>query len=770
MSDSTTTPSLNRQQTGSHQSALSADLINSFLAQLKEGDHTVFKHVSVVQAFPKTVKQLIEEKNDQDVDIFMGQLVAILQGEDDPLRNNAAIALVGVLNVLVEYEKWMLMDRLLPATQQTIHIMEDNTDIISECIQALTKLAAHHIRNEQYSAARIILIIINGPITLASADNNFQQIAGSAVKELALRPVLDKLLEEYLHGDDKTDEASRLLVAFGVHAADFLMDSLGQGDNRTDRLKLLKLAEEIGEPMETSLRRILQQKTPWYVTRNIIRLLGKNGNIDCFEEVAPFLEHDDIRVKQEVLTAAAKIGGSTRKSFLLKALHTVPPQLTGHVISLLGDIPGDSLVVPLADLLEVNAIYQNKHGEELQVATCEALGKIGSIKALPILKQIVAQNSLPGMATEEVEKNLPLMAARKAVQQINRGNKQIHQTKVKKVMGLSLAADHVSTKEAAIIRLAMAGDKKNAVRQLYELIGECAANNDIENAERLRERYYEIAPTALNAIIRSGELIDQVRGDFFGRGFLEVWQELRKVLTNAEFSAVYHELENRALQPDELLVTQGSNNDELFFINHGSIKVFYKQGSHDIFVKSLTCGEIAGENFFESSVWTVGLRALTPSRISILKRSSFDRWHNEFPGLEKKLKKFYERSNDVHNLLNKKGLSRRKYERYQLSRKVYVQIVSQDEKAIGTEFSGELFNISTGGLALKIRVIKEESGRLFQGKNMRIDIPIGGDNPPLTVIGHVLAVHPVNLDKNDYLIHLIFDKQLAQQSLQLILG
>lgn len=763
-----TATSFTKSETG--KSSLSTELVNGFFKDLKNGDHSVFKHVAVVQAFPTTISELLDQDNSADVDIFMGQLVAILQGEDDALRNNAAIALAGILQVLVTHERWMLMDRLLPATQQTLHIMEENLGIVNQCIKALTKLAAFHIRDEQYSAARIILIIINGPITLASANSDFCTIAQNAVKELALRPVLDKLLEEYLHGDEKQDEASRLLVAFGTHAANFLMDSLGQAGSKEDRLKLLKLAEEIGEPMETALRRLLQQKTPWYVTRNIIRLLGQTGDMDCFEEVAPFLEHEDVRVKKEVLTAAAQIGGSHRKNFLLKALHSVPPQLTSHVISLLGDIPGDSMVVPLADLLEVHAIYQNKHGEELQIATCKALGKIGSIKALPILKRILDKHTLPGMTKEEALQNLPLMAAREAIQHINQGNKQIHQTKVKKVMGLSLAADHVSTKEAAIIRLAVSGDKKNAVRQLYELIGECAAQNDLENAERLRERYYEIAPTALNAIIRSGELIEQVRGDFFGRGFLEVWRRLRKTLTNAEFSAVYHELENRSLQPDELLITQGSNNDELFFINHGSIKVFYKQGQHEIFVKSLSCGEFAGENFFEASVWTVGLRALTPSRISILKRSSFDRWHHEFPGLEKKLRAFYDNSNDVHNLLNKKGLSRRKYERYQLSRKVYIQMVYKDKKEIGTEFTGELFNISTGGLALRVRVSREESGRLFQGKNMRIDIPVGGDTPPITVQGHVLAVHPFNRYKNDHLIHLIFTRQLEQNSLQMILG
>ncbi len=737
--------------------------IRQGIDKLIAGDHSVLKHIAVVHALPNAVDRLLTEKNNENVDVLLGHLVAMLQDNDADLQQKAAVALAGVLNILARHEQWQLMDKLLPASQQALHIIGNNTAIARLCITALTKQAAFRIRNNHYSAARITLIMFSGPAVLASASDEYRELAETAVKKLALRPVLNKLLEQYLYGEDKQEEAGRLLVAFGREAADFLMDSLSQDDNKETRIKILKLVEDIGEPTEAALRRLLQQTTPWYVSRNIIRLLGETGNLNCFEEIAPFLEHEDLRVKLEVLTAAAKIGGSTRKSFLLKALYAVPLQLMAHVISLLGDIPDDSLVVPLADLLENTSIYQNEHGEGLQIAICEALGTIGSVKALPVLKKIIANNTTPGATAEEHAQNGPLQAAQDAMQCISTGNTLIQQTRVKKVMGVSMAADHVSAREAAIIRLAVAGDKKTAVRKLYELIGECAAANDLHNAERLRERFYEIAPTALNAIIRSGELIERAKGDFMGQGFLEIWIDLRKALSTPEFSAIYHELETRSLQPDEILISQGTRNDELFFINYGTLKVFYKQSPQEIFIKSLSSGEIAGENFFDASVWTVSLRALTTCRISILKRSSFIRWHNEFPGLKKKLKNFYDNSNDIHDLLNKKGLSRRKFERYQLSRKVKIQMLDNNAKAIGSNFSGDMFNISTGGLALRVRVAREENGRLLLDKKMEISIPVGGKQETLPVHGQVLAVHPFNPNQHEFLVHFIFSDQLDQK-------
>jgi len=757
--------------TTNNQIPSSPNQVSDGINRLIAGDNGKLKQIEIALAVPKTIEHLLRDKNSEGVDILLGRIVAILQGVDDVQRQNAAIALAGTLEILVQEEEWQRMERLLPAIQQSLHIAADNDVAIERCITAVTKLAVHLIRMGQYSAPRIILVMINGPATRAAASKQFNKLAAQALDELALQPVMDKLLKEYLHGKEKQEEAGRLLVAFDLQATDFLMDRLSLSDSKTERLKLLKLIENIGEPAKGALRMVLKQTTPWYVTRNIIRLLGETGSLDCFQDVIPYLEHDDFRVKQEVLTAAAKIGGSTRKQFLLKALKTVPPQLTGHVISLLGDIPDDSLVVPLAELLDKGCIHQSKCGTELQVTICEALGKIGSIKAVPILKKIIAHNTLPGMDTEDEEKSPILQAAQDALQLIRGDSKQkIHQTRVKKVMGLQMAADDVSAKEAAIIRIAMTGDKKKALRKLFDLIRECAENKDFQNAERLRERLYEISPMAINAIIQSAEVIERARTGVAGPGFLHIWSDMRNELTRQEFSAIYHELKNRSLQAEEILIKQGTKNNELFFINHGSIKVSYKQDDREIFVKSLNAGEIAGENFFNASVWTVNLRALTPSRVSILERSSFSRWQEEFPGLTGKLEAFYKRSDNVQDLLIQKGLSRRQFERYQLSRKVDIQLTDRRGRVIGRGFKGELSDISRGGLALLIGMAAQENSRLLLGRDIQVLIPVGGKPGYLHVRGRVQAVHPSTPQHNNFLIHIVFHDELNQEALQTILG
>lgn len=316
----------------------------------------------------------------------------------------------------------------------------------------------------------------------------------------------------------------------------------------------------------------------------------------------------------------------------------------------------------------------------------------------------------------------------------------------------------------------MAGDQARATSQLFDLIVECVHNRDFYNAERLRERFNEINPNALTEIIQSAELIEQEKNGVQVRGYLEIWSNLLRELTAEEFSAIYHELENRDLQADEILVHQGDKNDELFFINHGMIKTFYQKNGRKVYVKSLAGGDLAGENFFDASVWTISMAAQTESKISILKRSSFSRWQEAFPGLEAKLRAFYNRSNDVQDLLLRKGLNRRAFERYQLARKIEFQIINNLGNSMGQRFKGRLSDISRGGLAMKFHLSQKKHIRVLFGRKLHISIPVAGKPPELNVYGVVLSINPIEEDGNEYKLHFVFDAPMEQEALQQVLG
>ncbi len=717
------------------------------------------------RTLPETICALLAEKKNRQVDVMLEQLAAGLRVDNPRMRMKAACYLTDTLELLIAHQEWQRMDKLLPAAETALAAALENEVGAWQLITALSAFAAYQIEMGRYASARRALLIFAAPDAAAAKAEKVRERVEQLIGDLATRPLLELLLVEHLFDKEKGHDAGRLFAVFGRAAAEFLLEpqNLKQCEDKADAL--LKLFGEIGAPAEKSLCQLLRQTGDWYLIRNIIRLLGEKGSPACFAEITPFLDHEDIRVKGEVLRAASQIDAPGKKDFFLRALKTAPKQLTELVVALLGDIPDSSLVAPLADLLDEASLIKSKTGLNLQTVICQSLGKIGSVKAVPTLKKVIAANA--GAAGGPAEQQL-LRAAEQAVQLISHGGK--HKRPGQLSSEVPTQNNPFAAREAGIIRTAMSGDRGTAARQLFELIAECVQEGDFLNAERLKERFSEINPNAIAEIIQAAELIEEAKSGVQVRGYLDIWSNLLHELSSEEFSAIYHELENRILEPEEILVRQGERNDELFFINHGTIRVFYKKNDRKIYIKSLSDGDLAGENFFSTSVWTVSMSAVTESRISILKRSCFERWKEAFPGLEEKLKNFYNSTNNIRDLLQRKGLNRRVFERYSLSRKVDFQVIDSPGKPIGQKFKGRLADVSRGGLSMVFRISQQKHIRVLLGRNMQITIPVAGTPPELNVQGQVLSIQPADEEAGEYKISLVFDQELEQEELQKGLG
>ena len=69
--------------------------------------------------------------------------------------------------------------------------------------------------------------------------------------------------------------------------------------------------------------------------------------------------------------------------------------------------------------------------------------------------------------------------------------------------------DPIAVREEQIFQLAAGGDTEAAKNQLFDLIVASARKKDFFNAERLRERIYEIDPMALMEIIQANDIIEE---------------------------------------------------------------------------------------------------------------------------------------------------------------------------------------------------------------------------------------------------------------------
>jgi hypothetical protein len=190
-------------------------------------------------------------------------------------------------------------------------------------------------------------------------------------------------------------------------------------------------------------------------------------------------------------------------------------------------------------------------------------------------------------------------------------------------------------------------------------------------------------------------------------------------------------------------------------------------GEKELFLKNLDSGEIAGENFFNASVWTVSLTAVQPTLISVLKRKSLVQLEERIPGIESKLRDYYSRSSDIASLLNKKGMDRRVHDRHKVERKIHLQITG-DKGKILSSFNGEMTDLSQGGLSFFVRITKKENSRLLLGRNIRVSIPLstGGE---VHLSGTVIGVQVFDLVHSDYSVHVKLNTPLERQDQQTIL-
>lgn len=327
--------------------------------------------------------------------------------------------------------------------------------------------------------------------------------------------------------------------------------------------------------------------------------------------------------------------------------------------------------------------------------------------------------------------------------------------------------DPLGIREEQIFQLAKAGNTDVAKQQLYDLVISCAKKKDFANAERLRERIYEIDPMALMEIIQSGEIIDQEKSESISDDALEIWANLRKNLTADEFNTLYYSMDERTFKPEETIASQGENNDELFFINMGSVRVSYMGGDKELFLKNLNAGQLAGENFFNASVWTVSLTAMQLTKILTLKRNKLTELEKRSAGIESKLRDFFERTSDINTMLQKKGMDRRVHDRHKLERRIQLQVVDDRDRVLSS-FKGEMTDISRGGLSFVVRITKKENSRLLLGRNIKMSVPITG-LPDKILRGTVIGVQSFDLIVSDYSVHVKFVKELDRHSLQVVM-
>lgn len=748
--------------------------INSIL----EGEFQVLENSEFIEALPTGLLKMQKgQKSDYVSKIFKNLIVHLGQSRD---KTNRAVldCLVDTGNLFLRQgfvnEIKILAEPLILVTQRASlgpQIFEKNISFLQKLMRANWK------NGEKEIGDKILLLFFQMRSGQIAKSDELKAIVGQVQDRGIDRASLPFFLNDCL-ANPKDESLSYRLVLQGPVAIRFLVDALIQTEGSIDRLKIIDLLTYNTNYLVSIIHERLPNHMPWYGKRNLIKLLSETGQPEDAESVVGFLRHVDFRVQREAFLCIYKIGGLYRKRLFLEALDVASEVVTVQIVEAFSAFCDQEVAHRLGVLMGDYRDFSESTREPLLLALFNTLGRCPCSASLRAVQNFIQTRG--GKSTKKLSRKVweaaekaehflknDLQAMKKkhaqashlrkaAMQQVGKKNKMPIGQRV--ITGLP--------DEQTIRNLLSKGEQAAGVKQLMLLIEQTARSRNFVQAEQLKEWLIEIEQNDLKQALKAGEIIAREKIATIGQGNLEVWSELYDVLTTEEFSELFQYLEHRRYLTEEVIVRQGEEQNALFFINSGEVKIYYQDVGDEFLISTMKKGEIFGADaFFEPSIWTMSVASVGDSEISLLPVDTLQRWSREFPLLEQKLLTFCEQFERIESIIIKSSRDRRVHKRHQICEAVSANLIDSRGRNTGITAHVELMDISQGGLAYKIKLEHKGSLRQLLGRQVKIDLPTGKKNNSAIALGDIVAVKTCKEFSGYYSVHMKFNNLLETQLL-----
>ncbi len=738
-------------------------------------------NVLLQDEFIQNVSQVIAETSQKGSAELAFTLVKKLEeyacGENGTLRERAVLAL-SFCGGLLSFEKQY--DLLMQVTIAQTHWLKVETSYLPVCDTVCRQLQQSGLKMmaegqwQQFEPLIEILSQIQSGVL--EKGNVIRGLVSRTQDALAADHILEELVLVCLHGQGGRQAlVERILTHLGRRSVIFLLEKLLISQQKTERLYLIKLIPQTGRVAVPVLKEYLNKELPWYGLRNIVLLIAAMGDAALVPMVLPLLKHADIRVQQQVVECIDILGGADKKNYLLSALSLVNDALRVSLVVHLGQLGCDAECAEvLLDILVDRDSIAAEIRDELIGQICIVLRLAPQKRTLILLRELIADRTkLVAGGRDTVS-----IIARRTLQIIEPQLQPAAQKSGEEQEEISFAFDKEEEQRARLnlrrldleIQQMM---KEKKIAEVTTLIVEhavqAAKEKDFVTAEILRDRMLAVNPNALIEVIRVSGVIEEEKSNAISSHHLSLWNDLYDYLDSDTFAALYHCQRFQEYQPEEVLVLQGVVNPSLFFINAGQVGLTCRKSQEEIFLKRLSPGEIVGVGpFFDVSVWTVTLTAMTAVKVQVLEREPFQKLLVQYPGLESRLMDFCRRSEKIAELVKLSGEDRREDVRYPAEFKISNSMLDEKGNPTAQRFRGQLEDISIGGLSLLIRISKKENARLLLGRRIVSLLPTG-TNKVRESRGEIVGVTIEDFVDQDYLVHVRFDLSLSAVDLKNIM-
>ncbi len=757
--------------------------LNNSVAAILRGNFSSLSNSEFIRQFPQVVKSFARQDNDTGLTLIT-ILSQKLNAFDGGKQQELATSLILVAQALVAQKKWDWLHPLMDSFIYWIRKATSPDNVLEQMAAVLYIYMVEERRAGLLDRADEILDLF---FEIRSGDLSksppVKALIGRVQDRSIDRKALPSMLVECLENPND-EQLSKRFARQGPVVARYLIDSLISSEKTEHRLKILDLLAYSGTTLAPIVLERLDEHMDWYGKRNLIKLLSECGDESHAEEVLKYMSHKDLRVQREAFICLGKIGGKRKKKLFLQALAIASETVRIQIIRGLAPLADEEVAAALCGLLKEYTLVKERDVSVIVMLLLRVLASCPFSIVAQTLKEFIDGGRGRGGSRfdEEIWNRADEALVQVEANRVDKkGTKYAQISQLRKASQRQAARLSVNKKKQPLItgfpeeqyirELFDCGREEKAAEELLKLIERLAHARNFGRADRLRKWMIEVAPSMLTEIIRAAEIIEEEKTTSIDKGHIEIWSDLYDLLTTEEFATLYHYLKHKTLSHDQVIVNQGADQKSLFFINSGSIRLYYHQNGSDVLIKTLGKGSVLGAGaFFDATVWTVSASSVGHATVSILNLEDISSWADEYPALEPKLQDFCYKFEKVDDFFKKSSRDRREYERITVEGRLTAQLLDDKGQYTGAMPKGDLADISVGGISFTIRLSRKSNAKILLGRKVRVMLPGAGEKEGTEagVMGEVLAVRSLQAVENEYSVHIRFEEVLQEGLLKKI--
>ncbi|HQK91169.1 MAG TPA: hypothetical protein PK936_08455 [Smithellaceae bacterium] len=367
---------------------------------------------AVMSSLVRSVEALAAQKERAPLETIMNRFLANMFAEDAKVRDQAARALIEIVENLPDKEKQTVLRGIAGKLLDWVKLETLATQSYRKICDFLRDHVNHLIWQDDFHAAIPMLDFFNDVRTgVIEKNDTIHEISVDFIDACASDERIAILFNIFKEGEpDQKRDAGEMLIRLGDAAMNQLLDLLKEQRDSNERVRIMRLIISAGRRAIPPVRDRIGKDQPWFYLRNIAYILSHVGDESSAEALQPLLLHENIKVRLEALKGINRTGKSQRCALLLSVLPQADHKFMINIVDVLGSAKCAEAEPALLILLENNPIKDKDLRANLQERICAALGSIGLPNSIPTLSKIVETKSFLGIS--RYPENVKAAAAR----------------------------------------------------------------------------------------------------------------------------------------------------------------------------------------------------------------------------------------------------------------------------------------------------------------------------------------------------------------------